>query len=64
MENSQLVSIVVPAFNAEKTLEASIYSLIEQSLRKIEIVIINDASDDKTLDIANRLANSIKKLKR
>ncbi len=56
MENSQLVSIVVPAFNAEKTLEASIYSLIEQSLRKIEIVIINDASDDKTLDIANRLA--------
>ena len=46
------VSIIVPAYNAHKFLARSIASLVRQTLEEIEIIIINDASTDDTLQIA------------
>jgi glycosyltransferase involved in cell wall biosynthesis len=43
-----LVSVIVPAFNAEKTITSTITSLIEQSWRNLEIIVVDDASTDDT----------------
>ena len=51
-----LVSIIVPAFNAETSLRTSVSSLLEQSYRNLEIIIVNDGSRDRTQQIANELA--------
>ena len=54
--NGPLVSIVVPAFNAETSLRNSVSSLLKQSYRNLELIIVNDGSSDHTQQIANALA--------
>lgn len=51
-----LVSIVVPAYNAQKTIETTLRSLLNQSHRNIEIIVVNDGSIDKTKAIVEQLA--------
>ena len=48
-----LVSIIIPAFNAENFLDAAIQSAIAQTYKNIEILIINDGSIDSTEKIIN-----------
>ena len=43
-----MVSIIVPAFNAEKTIRASVDSVLAQTYPDWELIIINDASRDNT----------------
>ena len=50
------VSIIIPAYNAEKTLEACVYSILLQEYPVYEIVIINDGSTDKTKEVCERLS--------
>lgn len=45
------VSIVVPSFNAEKTLGLCLQSVVDQSYDNLELIIIDGASTDDTLDI-------------
>src|SRR5687768_4414886 len=47
-----LVSVVVPAFNAEDSLEATLRSVAGQSWRDLEIIIVDDGSTDRTAAIA------------
>jgi len=48
---NDLVSIVLPVFNGEKTLDETIKSCIEQTYSKIEIIAVNDGSTDNSLEI-------------
>jgi glycosyltransferase involved in cell wall biosynthesis len=48
---STKVSIIVPVYNAEKTLANCLGNLVNQTLAEIEIILINDASTDKSLTI-------------
>lgn len=50
------VSIIVPIFNSEKYLNKCIDSIINQSLKEIEIILINDGSKDNSELICNNYA--------
>ena len=59
MNNSNLnidnikVSIIIPAYNSEKTIEKAIRSALQQTYSDFEIIIVDDASTDKTKKIIN-----------
>ena len=48
----QLVSIIIPAYNAEKWISACIESAISQTWPRKEILVVDDGSSDKTLEVA------------
>lgn len=48
-----LVSVIIPCFNVEKYVEKAISSILDQTYRKLEIWIIDDASTDDTLEKIN-----------
>jgi glycosyltransferase involved in cell wall biosynthesis len=43
-----MISVIVPAYNVEKYIEECLLSLVNQTYKDIEIIIINDGSTDKT----------------
>lgn len=55
---AQKISIIVPIYNAEKTLERCIESLVAQVYRNIEILLIDDGSKDNSLAICRKYADS------
>lgn len=57
------VSVIIAAFNSEKTITDTIQSLVNQTLKSLEIVIVNDGSKDKTLDIIEELAQQYSNIK-
>lgn len=55
MKNSLLVSIIVPVYNAEKYLVDCVNSLLNQTYKNIEIILINDGSTDNSYQIMRKL---------
>lgn len=53
----KLLSIIIPCYNADKTLANTLNSVKEQSNKNLEIIIVNDGSTDNTLQIANKYAS-------
>lgn len=53
---ASLVSVIVPAYNAEKVLAKCIRSICESTYQDLEIIIVNDGSKDKTLEVAESFA--------
>lgn len=51
------VSVIIPAYNVEDYLEECLDSIVNQSLKDIEIICINDGSTDSSLEIFNRYAS-------
>ena len=63
MNNSPKVSIIIPVHNAEKYLEQSVGGLINQTLKDIEIICVDDASTDDSLRILNDYAKRDSRVK-
>lgn len=56
---SKLVSIIIPCFNAERWLREAINSALNQSYSQTEVIVINDGSTDRSLDIIKSYGNKI-----
>lgn len=52
MKKDPLVSVVIPVYNRENTLRRSIDSVLNQTYKNIEIIIVDDASTDGSLQLA------------
>lgn len=50
------VSVIVPTYNVEEYLDKALESVKRQTLKDIEIVVVNDGSTDNSLDIINKWA--------
>ena len=46
-----IVSIIVPFYNSSRTIKATLNSIINQSFKDFECIIINDDSNDNSLEI-------------
>jgi len=54
--NKPFISIIIPAYNVEAHISRCIMSTIKQTLKEIEIIIVNDGSTDNTKTIIEELA--------
>lgn len=57
------VSIILPVYNGEKYLRTAIKSILNQSFEDFELILVNDASTDRTLDIIQFFATKDKRIK-
>ncbi len=62
-KRNPLVSILIPVFNSEKYLEKCLDSSTKQTLKHIEIIIINDGSQDESLKISEKYAKKDSRIK-
>lgn len=51
MDNPPLISVIIPAYNAEKYLVEALQSVIDQSYEPMEIIVIDDGSTDRTAEV-------------
>jgi glycosyltransferase involved in cell wall biosynthesis len=58
-----LISVIVPIYNAESTLDRCISSIIGQTYPNLQIILINDGSTDKSLAICKRYAQNNARIK-
>ena len=56
MDDKILVSVVVPVYNTCKYLERCVNSLLKQTYKNIEILLVNDGSTDSSLELCKSLA--------
>lgn len=60
---NELISIIVPIYNVEKYLEQCINSILNQSYKNIEIILVDDGSPDNCGKICDRYAKFDKRIK-
>ena len=57
------VSVIIPIYNSEKYLRRCLDSVVNQSVRDYEIILIDDGSTDGSLDICNEYAERNRNIK-
>lgn len=55
-----MVTVIIPVFNGERTLERCIRSVLDQDYASIETIVIDNASTDRTEDIARQFGDRIR----
>lgn len=60
MLNTPLVSVIIPVYNGEQFLAQAIESVLDQSYKEIEIIVVDDGSTDNTAQIANSFQENIR----
>lgn len=54
-----MISVIIPTFNAEKSIERAVNSVLRQSYQDFEIIIVDDRSTDHTWELLTKLKNKI-----
>ena len=57
-----LVSVIIPAYNAENTITETIFSVLNQTFKDLEVIVIDDGSKDKTTELVLEIEDSRVKL--
>lgn len=53
-----LISVIIPVYNGEKTIQETIESVLNQTFIDLELIVINDGSQDATLKVVERIQDS------
>jgi glycosyltransferase involved in cell wall biosynthesis len=51
-----LISVIIPAYNSEKTISTALQSMLDQTYRNLEIIVVDDFSTDKTAAVIQDFA--------
>ena len=63
MNDNIKVSICVPVYNVEQYIERCIVSIMQQTLHEIEIIVVDDCTPDKSMDIVKNLSKVDSRIK-
>lgn len=53
--NNDLVSVIIPTYNREKTIIRAINSVLNQSYKNLEVIVVDDNSSDSTISLINKI---------
>lgn len=53
-----LIDVLIPAFNAEKTIRSAVATIQDQTIRDIRIIVVDDGSTDRTAEIVAEMAQA------
>ena len=62
-KNKPFVSVLMPAYNAEKYIGLAIQSILDQTYRDFEFIILDDCSKDHTWEIIQKYAQKDKRIR-
>lgn len=60
MKKSSLISVIIPVYNRERYLAETIESVLSQTYRPIEIIVVDDGSTDGTADVAGSFSEVVR----
>lgn len=63
MENNCKLSVIVPVYNGAMFLADTVESILNQTYKELELILVDDGSKDESLDICNRYAKSDARVK-
>ena len=53
----ELVSVIIPAYNREKTIEKAVQSVLDQTYKDIEVIVVDDGSTDATVSVVKDIGD-------
>ncbi|HEV7348079.1 glycosyltransferase family A protein [Telluribacter sp.] len=59
-----MISVIIPVYNAERYVAETLESVLEQSLKPAEIIVINDGSTDNTLEVLKKYSPYVRLVSR
>ena len=62
MENHK-ISVIVPVYNVEKYLEKSVETVLKQTYQNLEIILVDDGSEDSSGKMCDEIAKKDKRVK-
>lgn len=61
--SNEMVSVIIPAYNLQEYIEETIFRVLRQTYRNLEIIVVDDCSTDRTGEIVENLVEKEKRLK-
>lgn len=58
VDRGPLISVIVPAFRVATTIGNALKSILDQSWRNLEVIVVDDFSDDQTFEVVQEIARS------
>ena len=60
LQRQELISVIMPAFNAEPFIASGLKSVLDQGYEHVEIVVVDDGSSDRTAEVAEQFAPTVR----